>query len=100
MRSRAYVHEPALSILMAEPGLSMASKAIACYCLTRPPRVISYAELFQVNSDPMVLVRAACAELIHCGLVESVPGRRIGANGRSAREGGIRLRQPQPSQPS
>jgi hypothetical protein len=89
-RSRAPVRDPALSVLMAEPGLSLASKGLAVYLLTRPPRVVRYSELFSTSSDPMVLVRAAAAELVKAGLVEPVPGR-----GRGNRDdGGIILRQP------
>jgi hypothetical protein len=83
MPRRAPVRDPALSVLVAEPGLSLASKGLAVYCLTRPRRPITYAELFRISADPMVLVRAAAAELIQAGLVDKLPGR-----GRGDRSGG------------
>lgn len=87
---RQPVRDPALAVLMREPGLTLAAKAVACYCLTVPPRLIRYSELFSTSADPMPMVRAACAELVKVGLVEHVPGR-----GRGNRDGGgIQLRTP------
>jgi hypothetical protein len=88
--SRAPIKAPALTILTAQPGLSLAAKGLAAFVLTRPPRPITYAELFRSTSDPMPMISGAAAELIAAGMVERVPGR-----GRGRRDtGGIVLRQP------
>jgi hypothetical protein len=89
--SRAPVKCPELTILTAEPGLSLAAKAVAVYVLTRPPRPITRAELFRSCSDPMPVVNGAIHELVACGLVETVPGR---GRGRPGDTSGIQLRQP------
>ncbi|HEX8135207.1 MAG TPA: hypothetical protein VF880_17485 [Actinomycetes bacterium] len=84
------VSSPALTVLTAEPGLSLAAKGLAAFVLSRPPRPITFAELFRSTSDPMPLIAGAAAELVAAGMVERVPGR-----GRGRRDtGGIVLRQP------
>jgi hypothetical protein len=85
------VRDPALTILTAEPGLSLAAKGLACYLLTRPPRPVTYAELFRSSSDGMPFVRAAVAELLAVGLIVTVPGR---SRGRPRDTGGIMLATP------
>jgi hypothetical protein len=88
--TRAPIKAPALTILTAQPGLSLAAKGLAAFVLTRPPRPITYAELFRSTSDPMPMISGAAAELIAAGMVERVPGR-----GRGRRDtAGIMLRQP------
>jgi hypothetical protein len=85
------IHDPGLSILTAEPGLSLAAKGLAAYLLTRPPRPVTRAELFSANSDGMPMINGAIAELLAVGLVETVPGR---GRGRPRDTAGIRLRVP------
>ena len=89
--ARQPIRDPALNILTSEPGLSLAAKGLAAYLLTRPPRPVSRAELFSVNSDPMPLINGAIAELLAVGLVVTVPGR---GRGRPRDTAGIILRQP------
>jgi hypothetical protein len=89
-RARAAVKDPALSIMSAEPGLSLAAKGLAVYALTRPPRVITRAELFSANRDGMPFIDAAIRELVAVGLVDTVAPKRRGD--RSS--GGIILRTP------
>jgi hypothetical protein len=86
-RNLAPVREPGLSVLCAEPGLSLAAKGLACYLLTRPPRTVTFAELFRLNSDPMPLIYSAARELEAAGIVARVAGRR----GRSRDTAGIQL---------
>jgi hypothetical protein len=64
-RSRAAIYAPALTVLTAEPGLSLAAKGLAAYLLSRPPRPITRAELFRSSSDPMPLIDGAVRELEH-----------------------------------
>jgi hypothetical protein len=82
---------PALTVLSAEPGLSLAAKGLALFVLTRPPRPITRAELFASNKDAMPLINAAIAELVAVGLVETVPGR---GRGRPRDTSAVRLRVP------
>jgi hypothetical protein len=82
---------PALTVLSAEPGLSLAAKGLALFVLTRPPRPITRAELFSANKDPMPMINAAIAELVAVGLVETVPGR---GRGRPRDTSGVQLRTP------
>ena len=89
-RNLAPVKEPALSVLCAEPGLSLAAKGLAVYLLTRPPRTVTFAELFRTSSDPMPLIYGAVRELEAAGIVARVAGRR----GRSRDTAGIQLRVP------
>ena len=89
--ARAPIRDPALTVLTAEPGLSLAAKGLACYLLSRPVRPISRAELFSANKDPMPLINGAIAELLAVGLVVTVPGR---GRGRPRDTAGIILRTP------
>jgi hypothetical protein len=88
--SRAPIKAPALTVLTAEPGLSLAAKGLAAFVLCRPPRPISFAELFRSTSDPMPMISGAARELLAAGMVEPVPPRRRGDRA----SGGIVLRQP------
>jgi hypothetical protein len=90
-RSLAPIREPGLSILCAEPGLSLAAKGLASYLLTRPPRPVTFAELFRANADPMPLIHGAVRELEAAGMVERVAGR---GRGRPLDTAGIRLKFP------
>jgi hypothetical protein len=88
--SRAPITAPALTVLTAEPGLSLAAKGLAAFVLSRPRRPITFAELFRCTSDPMPLISGAAAELVDAGMVERVPPRRRGDRA----SGAIVLRQP------
>jgi hypothetical protein len=88
---RPAVPSPALTVLTAEPGLSLSAKGLAVYLLSRPPRTITRAELFRSTADPMARIDAAIRELLAAGLVDRVPPRRRG----DRTSGGIVLRQPQ-----
>jgi hypothetical protein len=90
-RTRAPIREPGLTILTAEPGLSLAAKGLAAYLLTRPPRPIGRAELFASNSDAMLFIDAAIRELERAGMVERVAGR---GRRRPRDTAGIQLRTP------
>jgi hypothetical protein len=84
------VPSPALTVLTAEPGLSLAAKGLAAFVLSRPPRPISMGELFRTSSDPWPMIRGAVRELADVGMVDVLPPRR-----RGLREtGAIVLRQP------
>jgi hypothetical protein len=84
------VPSPALTVLTAEPGLSLAAKGLAAFVLSRPPRPISMGELFRTSSDPWPMIRGAVRELAEAGMVDVLPPRR-----RGLREtGAIVLRQP------
>lgn len=87
-RSRTPVHDPALCVLTAEPGLSLAAKGLAAFLLSRPVRPVTRAELFSSNSDGMPFINAAIAELEAVGMVERVPGR---GRGRPRDTSGIQL---------
>jgi hypothetical protein len=87
-RTRAPIREPALCVLTAEPGLSLSAKGLACYLLTRPPRPVTYGELFSVTSDPMSLIHYAARELEAVGMVTRVAGR---GRGRPRDTAGIQL---------
>jgi hypothetical protein len=91
MPNRAAIKAPALVVLTAEPGLSLAAKGLATFLLTRPPRPITRAELFRSSSDPMPLIDGAVRELEDAGMVERIPTRR--RDGMRER-GGIQLVQP------
>lgn len=82
---------PALTVLSAEPGLSLAAKGLATFVLARPPRTITRAELYRCNADPMSMINAAIRELEAVGLIETVPGR---GRGRPRDLSGIQLRIP------
>jgi len=90
-KARPLIRDPALCVLTAEPGLSLAAKGLAAYLLTRPPRPVTRGELFSISSDPMPMINGAIRELVACGLVETVPGR---GRGRPRDTAGIRLRTP------
>jgi hypothetical protein len=88
--SKPPVPSPALTVLTAEPGLSLAAKGLAAFVLSRPPRPISMGELFRTSSDPWPMIRGAVRELADAGMVDVLPPRR-----RGLREtGAIVLRQP------
>jgi hypothetical protein len=72
---RAPIHAPALTVLTAEPGLSLAAKGLAAFLLSRPPRPVLLAELFRSTSDPMPLISGAVRELVDAGMVERVASR-------------------------
>jgi hypothetical protein len=84
------VKAPGLSILTAEPGLSLAAKGLAAYVLTRPARPITRAELFGSSADPMPMINGAIAELVAVGLVDTVAPKHRGDRA----SGGIILRSP------
>jgi hypothetical protein len=90
-RTRAPIREPALCVLTAEPGLSLAAKGLAAFLLTRPPRPVTRAELFSSNSDGMPFIESAIRELEAVNMVERVPGR---GRGRPRDTSGIQLRMP------
>jgi hypothetical protein len=87
-KNLAPVKAPGLSVLCAESGLSLAAKGLATYLLTRPPRTVTYEELFRVNNDPMSLIHYAARELEACGMVTRVAGR---GRGRPRDTAGIQL---------
>lgn len=87
--SRAPIQAPALTVLTAEPGLSLAAKGLAAFVLSRPRRRITRAELVRSNSDGMPFIDAAIRELVNAGMVEPVAPAKRGD--RSS--GGIVLRQ-------
>jgi hypothetical protein len=89
--SLAPIRAPALTILTAEPGLSLGAKGLAAYLLSRPPRVVTRTELFSATSDPMSLVDYAIRELESVGMIEKVASR---GKGRPRDTGGIRLKIP------
>jgi hypothetical protein len=88
--SRAPIQAPALTVLTAEPGLSLAAKGLAAFVLSRPRRPITFVELFRSTSDPMPMISGAVRELVKAGMVETVRPTKRGD--RST--GGIQLRQP------
>jgi hypothetical protein len=90
-RTRAPIGEPALCVLTAEPGLSLAAKGLAAFLLSRPVRPVTRAELFSSNSDGMPFIESAIRELERVGMVERVAGR---GRGRPRDLSGIQLRVP------
>jgi hypothetical protein len=88
--SKPPVPSPALTVLTAEPGLSLAAKGLAAFVLSRPPRPISMGELFRTSSDPWPMIRGAVRELAEAGMVDVLPPRRRGLRETDA----IVLRQP------
>jgi hypothetical protein len=90
-RTRALIREPALCVLTAEPGLSLAAKGLAAFLLSRPVRPVTRAELFSSNSDGMPFIESAIRELERVGMVERVAGR---GRGRPRDLSGIQLRVP------
>jgi len=85
---RAPIHAPALTVLTAEPGLSLAAKGLAAFVLSRPRRPIPLAELFRSTSDGMPFINAAVRELANVGMVERVATRERGG---MVERGGIQL---------
>ncbi len=59
--SRAPITAPALTVLTAEPGLSLALKGLVAFVLSRRRRPITFAELFRSTSDPMPMIWGAAA---------------------------------------
>jgi hypothetical protein len=90
-RARQPIHDPALCVLTAEPGLSLAAKGLASFLLSRPPRPVTLAELFRCNSDPMPMIHGAIRELEAVGMVVRVPGR---GRGRPRDTAGVMLNVP------
>jgi hypothetical protein len=90
-RTQAPIRDPALCVLTAEPGLSLAAKGLAAFLLSRPVRPVTRAELFSSNSDGMPFIESAIRELEAVGMVERVPGR---GRGRPRDTSGIQLRTP------
>jgi hypothetical protein len=90
-RTRAPICEPALCVLTAEPGLSLAAKGLAAFLLSRPVRPVTRAELFSSNSDGMPFIDGAIRELEAVGMIERVAGR---GRGRPRDTSGIQLRMP------
>jgi hypothetical protein len=88
MPNRAPIHAPALTVLTAEPGLSLAAKGLAAFLLTRPRRPVPMVELFRATSDPMPMISGAVRELESVGMVERVATRQ--RDGMKER-GGIQL---------
>jgi hypothetical protein len=86
--SKASIDKPALCVLFAEADLSFTAKGILALLLSRPPRVISRAELFRSSSDGMPMIDNAIRELVRAGLVSTVPPRRRADKA----SGGIKLR--------
>jgi hypothetical protein len=82
---------PALTILTAQPSMSLSAKGLAAFLLSRPPRVITRAELFRSNRDGMPFIDAAISELEAVGMIERVAGR---GRGRPRDTAGIVLRKP------
>jgi hypothetical protein len=87
-RNLAAVKSPVLTVLTAEPGLSLAAKGLAAFLLSRPPRPVTRAELFRSNSDGMPFIEAAIRELEQHGMVVRVAGR---GRGRPRDTAGIQL---------
>jgi len=78
----------ALTVLFAEADLSFSAKGILAFLLSRPPRVVTRAELYRSSKDGMPFIDAAVTELVTAGLVSLVPARRRGDRA----SGGIKLR--------
>jgi DNA-binding response OmpR family regulator len=88
MPSHAAIDKPALCVLFAEADLSFTAKGILALLLSRPPRVITRAELFRSSRDGMPMIDHAIQELVVAGLVSTVPPRRRGDRA----SGGVKLR--------
>ncbi len=83
-----------LNGVLADPSLSLAAKGILAFVLTRPAgAVITRAELFESNRDPIKVIDAAIKELAQGGFISTVPPAKRSAPRRS---GGITLHQPPP----
>jgi hypothetical protein len=85
--------------VQADPSLSLAAKGLLHQLLLRPPGVVlTRAELFATNRDPMTAIDAAIDELTRAGLAVKVKPRK---RSQGRRSGGIKLpattvAQPQP----
>jgi hypothetical protein len=90
-KNRLLIRDPALCVLTAEPGLSLSSKGLAAFLLSRPVRPVTRAELFRSNLDGMPFIDAAIRELEAVGMIERVPGR---GRGRPRDSASIQLRIP------
>jgi len=78
--------------VLADPSLSLAAKGILAFVLTRPPgAVVTRAELFESNRDPLTVIDAAIKELAQGGFISTVAPAKRSAPRRS---GGITLHQP------
>jgi hypothetical protein len=88
MPSHAAIQQPALCVVFAASELSFAAKGFLAMLLSRPPRVVTRAELWRSSSSPINVVDDAVRELVIAGLVSSVPPRRRGDRA----SGGIKLR--------
>jgi hypothetical protein len=82
------IDKPALCVLFAQGNLSYTAKGILAMLLSRPPRVVTRAELWRSSSDAMAVVDDAVRELVRADLVSFVPPRRRGDKA----SGGIKLR--------
>ena len=83
-----------LNGVMSDPALSLAAKGILAFTLTRPPgTVVTRAELFESNRDPITAIDKAIKELAQSGFISTVPPAKRSAPRRS---GGITLHQPPP----
>lgn len=80
-----------------DPSLSLAAKGLLEQVLMRPPgAVLTRAELFETNRDPMGVIDMAIEELVRAGLVVKVKPRK---RSQGRRSGGIKLPAPPVSQP-
>ncbi len=80
-----------------DPALSLAAKGLLHALLLRPPgAVLTRAELFATNRDPMAVIDAAIEELARAGLAMKVKPRK---RSQGRRSGGIKLPPPAVAQP-
>jgi hypothetical protein len=80
-----------------DPSLSLAAKGLLHQLLLRPPGVVlTRAELFATNRDPMTAIDAAIDELARAGLAVKVKPRK---RSQGRRSGGVRLPAPAVAQP-
>jgi hypothetical protein len=78
--------------VQADPSLSLAAKGLLHQLLLRPPGVVlTRAELFATNRDPMSVIDAAIEELARAGLAVKVKPRK---RSQGRRSGGIKLPAP------
>ncbi len=78
--------------VLADPSLSLAAKGILAFVLSRPAgKVVTRAELFESNRDPISVIDKAIKELAQGGFISTVPPAKRSAPRRS---GGITLPQP------
>jgi hypothetical protein len=80
-----------------DPSLSLAAKGLLHELLFRPAgAVLTRAELFETNRDPMAAIEAAIEELTRAGLSVKVPPRK---RSQGRRSGGIKLPAPAVHEP-